>query len=72
VALAANVAAAANIDVDKSVGIKLVNVINHDAHSIAVGAFSDLGNEVVDDSAQRRRKEDRDYEPQNDGLPKLV
>jgi uncharacterized protein (DUF2235 family) len=30
------------------------------------------GKEVVDDSVQRRRKEDRDYEPQNNGLPKLV
>jgi uncharacterized protein (DUF2235 family) len=30
-----------------------------------------FGNEVVDPSVQQRRKEDRDYEPQNDGLPKL-
>jgi uncharacterized protein (DUF2235 family) len=31
-----------------------------------------FGNEVVDDSVQRRRKEDRDYEPQNNGLPNLI
>jgi uncharacterized protein (DUF2235 family) len=30
-----------------------------------------FGKEVVDDSVQRRRREDRDYEPQNNGLPKL-
>jgi uncharacterized protein (DUF2235 family) len=30
-----------------------------------------FGNEVVDPSVQQRRKDDRDYEPQNDGLPKL-
>jgi uncharacterized protein (DUF2235 family) len=31
-----------------------------------------FGNEVVDPSVQQRRRDDRDYEPQNDGLPKLV
>jgi len=31
-----------------------------------------FGNEVVDASVERRRKEDRAYEPQNNGLPKLV
>lgn len=31
-----------------------------------------FGEEVLDDSVQRRRKEDREYEPQNDGLPKIV
>jgi hypothetical protein len=30
-----------------------------------------FGNETIDDSVQRRRKQDRDYEPQNDGLPSL-
>ncbi len=40
-------------------------------HYRAIGA-SKFGNEVVDPSVQQRRKEDRDYEPQNNGLPKLV
>ena len=31
-----------------------------------------FGNEMVDPSVQQRRKDDRDYEPQNNGLPKLV
>ena len=31
-----------------------------------------FGNETVDDSVTRRRKEDRTYEPQNNGLPRLV
>ena len=39
-------------------------------HYRVIGA-SKFGNEVVDDSVQRRRKENRDYEPQNDGLPKV-
>jgi uncharacterized protein (DUF2235 family) len=30
-----------------------------------------FGNELVDDSVQRRRKADRGYEPQNNGLPKI-
>jgi T6SS, Phospholipase effector Tle1-like, catalytic domain len=30
-----------------------------------------FGNEFIDESAQQRRKEDTDYEPQNNGLPKL-
>ena len=40
-------------------------------HYRAIGA-SKFGNEVVDPSVQHRRKDDRDYEPQNNGLPKLV
>ena len=39
-------------------------------HYRPIGAAK-FGNEVVDPSVQQRRKEDRDYEPQNDGLPKL-
>jgi uncharacterized protein (DUF2235 family) len=34
----------------------------------AIGATK-FGKEVIDDSVQRRRKDDRDYEPQNNGLP---
>ena len=34
-------------------------------------AATKFGHEVIDESVQERRKEDRDYEPQNDGLPKL-
>ena len=30
-----------------------------------------FGHEIVDPSVQKRRKEDREYEPQNDGLPPL-
>jgi hypothetical protein len=33
---------------------------------------SKFGNEVIDASVQQRRKEDRDYEPQNNGLPPLA
>ena len=40
-------------------------------HYRAIGATK-FGNEVVDPSVQQRRKDDRDYEPQNNGLPKLV
>ena len=39
-------------------------------HYRAIGSAK-FGNEVVDPSVQQRRKDDRDYEPQNDGLPKL-
>jgi len=39
-------------------------------HYRAIGSAK-FGNEDVDPSVQRRRKADRDYEPQNDGLPKL-
>ena len=39
-------------------------------HYRVIGATK-FGNEMVDDSVQRRRKDDREYEPQNDGLPKL-
>lgn len=31
-----------------------------------------FGNEFIDESVQQRRKEDRAYEPQNNGLPKLT
>src|SRR6266545_3854492 len=34
-------------------------------------AATKFGNEVIDDSVRQRRKEDHDYEPQNNGLPKL-
>lgn len=40
-------------------------------HYRAIGTTR-FGNEVVDASVERRRKEDRAYEPQNNGLPKLV
>jgi uncharacterized protein (DUF2235 family) len=40
-------------------------------HYRAIGA-TQFGNESVDESVQSRRKEDRDYEPQNNGLPPLV
>ena len=39
-------------------------------HYRRIGATK-FGNEKIDDSVPRRRKEDRDYEPQNDGLPTL-
>jgi uncharacterized protein (DUF2235 family) len=39
-------------------------------HYRAIGAAK-FGKEIVDDSVQQRRKEDRDYEPQNNGLPPL-
>jgi len=35
-------------------------------------AATKFGDEIVDDSVQKRRKEDRSYEPQNNGLPKLT
>ncbi|HEU4343915.1 MAG TPA: DUF2235 domain-containing protein [Candidatus Binatia bacterium] len=31
-----------------------------------------FGNEIIDDSVQKRRTQDPTYEPQNDGLPKLT
>ena len=31
-----------------------------------------FGNETIDESVAQRRKQDRDYEPQNNGLPKLT
>jgi Uncharacterized alpha/beta hydrolase domain (DUF2235) len=40
-------------------------------HYRSVGK-SQFGNEVVDDSVQQKRKADRSYEPQNNGLPKLT
>ena len=39
-------------------------------HYRSIG-MTQFGHEVVDDSAQQRRKADRSYEPQNNGLPKL-
>jgi uncharacterized protein (DUF2235 family) len=35
-------------------------------------AATRFGNEKIDESVTRRRKEDRSYEPQNDGLPAVV
>ena len=40
-------------------------------HYRSIGA-TEFGNEAVDDSVQQRRKTDRGYEPQNNGLPKLT
>ena len=40
-------------------------------HYRAIGA-TQFGNEIVDQSVQSRRMEDRNYEPQNNGLPALV
>lgn len=40
-------------------------------HYRAVGATR-FGNETIDDSVRQRLREDREYEPQNDGLSKLV
>jgi len=40
-------------------------------HYRAIGATR-FGNETIDDSVRQRLKEDRDYEPQNDGLPRRV
>jgi uncharacterized protein (DUF2235 family) len=39
-------------------------------HYRTIGATR-FGHESVDESVGKRRKEDRDYEPQNDGLPQL-
>ena len=39
-------------------------------HYRAVGAAR-FGNETVDETVRQRRREDREYEPQNNGLPKL-
>ena len=39
-------------------------------HYRTIGATR-FGNEIVDESVGKRRKEDRDYEPQNDGLPPM-
>ncbi|HYE33982.1 DUF2235 domain-containing protein [Methylocaldum sp.] len=43
---------------------------NNPRHYRAIGSV-EFGNEIVDDSVQRRRKEDRDYKPRNNGLPPL-
>ena len=40
-------------------------------HYRVIGATR-FGNELIDESVARRRKADRAYEPQNDGLPPLV
>jgi hypothetical protein len=40
-------------------------------HYRSIGS-AQFGNEVVDDLVQKRRKEDRSYEPQNNGLPKVA
>lgn len=40
----------------------------HARHYRQIGKTK-FGNEVIDDSVNRRRKEDRSYEPQNNGLP---
>jgi uncharacterized protein (DUF2235 family) len=40
-------------------------------HYRSIGATK-FGNEDVDESVQKRRTEDREYEPQNNGLPKLT
>jgi len=40
-------------------------------HYRSIGATK-FGNEDIDESVQKRRKEDHDYEPQNNGLPKLT
>jgi uncharacterized protein (DUF2235 family) len=42
----------------------------HARHYRSIGT-AQFGNEVVDESVQKRRKEDREYEPQNNGLPKV-
>lgn len=39
-------------------------------HYRAIGTTK-FGNEIVDESVQKRRKEDHSYEPQNNGLPKV-
>ena len=39
-------------------------------HYRAINA-TQFGNERIDESVNRRRKKDREYEPQNNGLPKL-
>jgi hypothetical protein len=40
-------------------------------HYRAIGT-TQFGNEIVDESVQRRRKEDPSYKPQNPGLAKLT
>jgi uncharacterized protein (DUF2235 family) len=42
------------------------------ARHYRIVAATQYGNEAIDESVARRRKEDRSYEPQNDGLPALV
>ena len=43
----------------------------HPRHYRSIGTTK-FGHEVVDESAQKRRKQDRSYEPQNNGLPALA
>ncbi len=42
----------------------------HPRHYRSIGATS-FGKEIIDDSVQKRRNENRTYEPQNDGLPAI-
>jgi uncharacterized protein (DUF2235 family) len=44
--------------------------LDHPRHYRAIGT-SKFGNEIIDDSVQKRRREDRNYQPQNNGLPKV-
>jgi hypothetical protein len=44
---------------------------DHPRHYRSIGTTK-FGREVVDESVQKRRKQDRAYEPQNNGLPALV
>lgn len=44
--------------------------LDHPPYYRVIGATK-FGNEIVDDSVQKRRKEDPSYKPQNNGLPKL-
>jgi uncharacterized protein (DUF2235 family) len=43
----------------------------HPRHYRTIGSTK-FGNEAVNDSVQKRRKEDHSYEPQNNGLPPLT
>jgi uncharacterized protein (DUF2235 family) len=43
----------------------------HPRHYRSIGTTK-FGHEIVDESVQKRRKQDRAYEPQNNGLPALV
>ena len=40
--------------------------------TIAPVLMTQFGNETIDDSVARRRKEDRTFEPQNNGLPRWL
>jgi uncharacterized protein (DUF2235 family) len=72
----------------KSVALGLENFRGeyHDSHTGFIGGVyakknarhyravlgTKYGNEMVDESVERRRKEDPSYEPQNDGLPPII